>query len=140
MRPCRVDVLRRGVLLIALATVLFAAITLVALEGVEVVVVRTVDARGVARETRTWIADYDGAMWLEAASPERPFLQHVNANPQLQLSRGGRTLNCRGVVVPNPEGHLRIRALLAERYGWADWWIGRLTDTSVSVALRLTCE
>jgi len=38
---------------------------------------------------------------------------------------------------PNPEGHERIRRLLAEKYGWADWWVGLLQDTSGSIAIRL---
>ena len=39
--------------------------------------------------------------------------------------------------VPGDAGHRRIRRLLAEKYGWADTWIGLLTDTSRSVAVRL---
>jgi hypothetical protein len=27
--------------------------------------------------------------------------------------------------------------LLAEKYGWADWWVGLLQDTSQSVAVKL---
>lgn len=43
-------------------------------------------------------------------------------------------------MVPNPDGHARIRRLLAGRYGWADRWIGLLADTSRSIAVRLDCE
>lgn len=120
--------------------VLFTAITLLALEGREVVVVRTFDAQGQARETRTWIADEGGYAWIEAANPERPFLLQLQANPQVELRRAGTVHHCRADSTPNPEGHLRIRRLLAAKYGWADRWIGWLTDTSGSLAVRLTCR
>jgi hypothetical protein len=42
-------------------------------------------------------------------------------------------------VASDPEGHARIRRLLAARYGWADRWIGLLADTSHSRAVRLDC-
>ena len=119
------------------AALIFAAITLYALEGHEVVVVRTRTPNGATRETRTWVADEDGAVWVESATPERPFFQQLLANPDVQLERAGTERRYHAVPVPNPEGHERIRALLAQKYGWADWWIGLLTDTSRSVAVRL---
>ncbi len=133
-----------GVRFVILATlgavVLFAAITLVALEGREVVVLRTVDQQGNVRETRTWVADEDGHAWVEAANAERPFLRHVQANPTAEIKRGGAAHQCHAVAVANPEGHERIRRLLAEKYGWADRWIGLLTDTSGSLAIQLDCR
>jgi hypothetical protein len=131
----------RSVVLLAAAVVLtFGAITLTALEGREVVVVETRARDGTARRTRTWIADEDGAAWLEAANPERPFLVALRANPSVELERGGRRQRCHATEAPNPAGHRRIRRLLAARYGWADRWIGWLTDTSGSSAVRLDCE
>lgn len=121
------------------SAVLFTAITLLALEGREVVVLRTFDAQGHPRETRTWIADADGYAWIEAANPERPFLLQLQANPEVELRRRGSLHHCRAVSSPNPEGHQRIRRLLAAKYGWADRWIGMLTDTSGSLAVRLEC-
>jgi hypothetical protein len=114
--------------------------TLLALEGNEVVVLRTVEASGTARRTRTWIADADGYAWIEAANPERSFLDDLRAHPEVTLERDGGVRQCDSVVLPNPEGHLRIRRLLADKYGWADGWIGSLTDTSQSVAIRLACR
>jgi hypothetical protein len=118
----------------------FAAITLVALEGQDVVVLRTFDAQGRARETRTWIAAENGSTWIEAATPERPFLGDVRDNPNIEVQRSAGVQRCRATVADNPEGHARIRRLLAAKYGWADAWIGRLTDTSRSLAVRLECQ
>jgi len=118
---------------------LFTAITLLALEGHEVVGLRTFDAQGQPRETRTWIADEDGYAWIEAANPERPFLLQLQAKPDVELRRHGTAHHCHAESTPNPEGHQRIRRLLAAKYGWADRWVGLLTDTSASLAVRLEC-
>jgi hypothetical protein len=126
-------------LLFGMASVL-AAVTLVALEGREVALLRTVDEHGNARSTRVWVADEDGYVWIEAANRNRPFLRDVRAIAEVELRRGGTLRRCQAVAVPNPEGHERMRHLLAAKYGWADRWIGRLTDTSQSVAVRLQCR
>jgi hypothetical protein len=116
--------LRGLALALLVGAVAFGGATLSALEGVEVVVLRT-GAAAAARKTRTWIADEGTAALVEAANPERPFLRDLRA--------------CRADILPNPGGHERIRGLLRARYGWADWWVGLLTDTSASVAVRLDC-
>jgi hypothetical protein len=120
-----------------LGALAFGAVTLYALEGHEVVVLRTRAADGAWRGTRTWVADDDGAVWIEAAVAERPFFQQLLADPNVELDRGGRVQRYRAEPQPNPEGHERIRGLLAEKYGWADWWVGLLQDTSGSIAIRL---
>jgi hypothetical protein len=132
--------LRRGLGLGLVALLGFAATTLVALEGREVVVVRTHDADGEEHTTRTWIADAEGASWIEAANPERPFLQDVVRTSTLVLDRGGASHRCRASVLPNPTGHARIRELLAEKYGWADRWVALVADTERSLAVRLECD
>jgi F420H(2)-dependent quinone reductase len=129
-----------AVTLVFAVIVLFAAVTLIALEGREVVVLRTFAANGAARDTRTWVAEEDGALWIEAANASRPFLLNIDANPEIELQRGRAMRHCHAVPVENPDGHARIRRLLAEKYGWADRWIGWLTDTSRSLAIRLQCR
>ena len=127
----------RGVLAVLLAVGAFGAVTLLALEGKEVVQLRTTAQDGTTRSTRTWIADADGAMWIEAANPERPFLRDLEARPEAVLLRGGQARPVRAVALPGERGHQKIRRLLAGKYGWADVWVGLLTDTSRSVAVRL---
>jgi hypothetical protein len=126
-------------LVVTILGLAFAAVTVTALEGNEVVVVHTRGADGTPHTTRTWIAEADGVAWIEAANPERPFLRDLARDPQLELERGANVLRCRAAIVPNPEGHARIRGLLAARYGWADSWIGLIADTRRSVAVRLEC-
>ena len=122
---------------LCLAALVFGAITLYALEGHEVIVLRTHAPDGTTRATHTWVADDGGALWVEAAFAERPFFQHLLANPAVEVERGGAIRSYRATPVPNPDGHVRIRALLAQKYGWADCWVGLLQDTSQSVAVRL---
>jgi len=55
------------------------------------------------------------------------------------LRRGGSWTRCQADMAQNPDGHERIRRLLASKYGWKDRWIGLLTDTSRSLAVRLAC-
>lgn len=117
----------------------FVAITLWALEGREVVVLRTFDAHGDARQTRTWIADDGGSVLVEAATAGRPFLRDIQVRPGIELQRGGKTVRCHATPLANPGGHQRIRRLLRQKYGWADRWIALLTDTSESVAIQLEC-
>src|SRR5262249_9490011 len=134
---------RRAVGAVVAAGVVLATVTLLALEGTEVVQLRSTTPDGGVRITRTWIADADGALWLEAANPERPLLPDRGARPRGRLGRGGElvrggeALQLRARPVPGDAGHRKIRQLLAAKYGWADTWVGLLTDTSRSVAVRL---
>ncbi len=128
---------RRVLAALAAAALIFGAVTMLALEGHEVVRLRTAAPDGTTRVTRTWIADADGASWIESATPERPFLRDIEARPDIELVRRDEVLRLRAVPVPGDAGHRMIRRLLAAKYGWADAWIGLLTDTSRSVAVRL---
>jgi hypothetical protein len=131
--------MRRALVALVVAAIGFGTVTLVALEGREVVVIETVDDAGAPRRTRTWIADDVGSAWIEAATPERPFVEDLRARPALVLERRGARRPCTAEILPNPEGHDRIRRLLAARYGWADCWIGLVADTHASLGIRLSC-
>jgi hypothetical protein len=115
----------------------FGVVTIIALEGNEVVVLRTRGAGGDVKETRAWIADEDGASFIEAAHAERPFYRHLLANPEVEVVRAGAVAPYRATTVPNPDGHSHIRRLLSEKYGWADAWVALLQDTSQSIEVRL---
>jgi len=67
----------------AVAVLVAGGVTLVALEGGEVVVLRTQDAAGTPRDTRTWVADDADGTWIEAANPTRPFLAQLTERPDV---------------------------------------------------------
>ena len=96
-----------------------------------------VDGRGHTRETRTWVADHAGLVWIEAANPEREFYRHILENPDVELKRRAQVRRYHATSVATPEGHALIRRLLVEKYGWADRWIGLIANTSRSIAIRL---
>ena len=124
---------------LAIIAVVFACVTFLALEySEEVVVLRTFDGNRRPNETRTWIAEENGSYYVEAANPERPFLVNLRSQPEIEVVRGNGTVeHCRATVQPNPEGHRHIRSALRRRYGWADWWIGLIADTSGSIEVKL---
>jgi hypothetical protein len=131
----------RKLLILALVAVglvgLTAAATLVALEGNEVAVLRTVGSSGDVQDARVWVADAGGETWIEVASPDKEFYRRMLANPRVELVRGGETRVVRAMPEPSRAAHDRIRMLLAGKYGLADRWIGLLVDVSGSIAVRL---
>jgi hypothetical protein len=110
--------------------------TLLALEGNEVAILYTTSAAG-ERRTRVWVADHDGAPWIEAASPERGFYRDILIDPRVELKRNGERISYQALAFPGEQGHSLIRALLRRKYGWADIWVGMIADTSSSIAVRL---
>ena len=121
------------------ATLVLGVVTIAALEGHDVVVLETTTAGGAPRRTRTWIAEDRDGTWIEAASPSRPFVADIRRVPTVVVEANGVRRTCTAEIVPNPAGHDRVRRLLRERYGWADRWIGMLTDTHASLGVRLSC-
>lgn len=116
----------------------FGLVTWLALEGGGgVAVLETKAPGGTPRVTRVWVAENAGALWLEAPNPRRAWLRDVEMDPVVSLARDGKVLAYRAIPEPGPDGHRRIRSQLRERYGWRDAFVGWLTDTSESVAVRL---
>lgn len=128
-------ILLGAILLVAVV----AAVSLLAAEGKEVVLLTTIADDGSERTTRIWIADTPQGTLIEAAHPDRPFLAHLRARPQVEVVRGGRVSQCTAKELPNPQGHEAVRHALREKYGWADRWIGYLDDLSHSIAVKLEC-
>jgi hypothetical protein len=129
--------LRRSLAVLVALVVVFGLVTWAALEwdGVAVLLTRAPD--GALRETRVWAVEGDGALWLEAATPERPWYRDVLIEPTLSLARDGLPGGFRAVPVPGEAPHRRLRGWLRERYGWRDAWVALLQDTSRGVAVRL---
>jgi hypothetical protein len=84
-----------------------------------------------------WVADENGMLFVEAATPERAWLREAQAQPEIEVVHAGATTRYRAVPEPGAPGHARIRRLLRAKYGWADQWVALLQDTSRSVAVRL---
>jgi len=128
---------RRALAALAAAAVAALAFTLWALESSEVATLVTVRPDGAARETHVWWAEHEGALWLEAATPERDWLAEATAAGEVELVRDGRRERFRVERRDGSEAHDRVRALLRAKYGLRDRWVALLQDTSRSVAVRL---
>lgn len=129
--------MKRVLAALAVGVALFGLVTWLALEGRDVAVLHTRAPDGSERTTRVWVAEADGALWIEAATPERPWYRDLQAQSELTLQWRGRSERRRAVPEPGAAGHRRVRAWLRAKYGWADAWVGLLQDTSRSIAVRL---
>jgi hypothetical protein len=129
--------LTRIVLLAVCLVVAFMAAVMIASESGEVVVLRTFDAAGKGYETRLWVIEDQGRLWLRAGDPASRWLQRLKLEPEVQLERAGETLSCQAAPVDKPEIRAWLNARLAEKYGWADRVVALLGDRSAVVPTRL---
>lgn len=86
--------------------------------GRDVVTLRTQRSDGSWRETRLWVVDADGSVWLHSAGSD--WLARF-ANPRVELKRDGVVRRYRAQPLPGP--HPRIDTLLRQKYGIADRWV-----------------
>jgi hypothetical protein len=121
-----------GLLLLAIGS-----ITWWALESGDVAIIETRRSDGSVRETRVWWFEASGQLWLEAGSPSNGWFEDVSANPHIVIRRDGPPEEYVAVIVPEITHHAWVRSAIRERYGFRDWWINRLIDTSQSAAVRL---
>jgi hypothetical protein len=106
--------------------------------GVAILVTQRVD--GTPRRTHVWYVESDGVLWVEAATPEREWLQDLLMFDKLDVERDGHAQPFRGQVDRSPAARERVRRELREKYGARDEWVAHLQDTSRSVAVKLIPE
>lgn len=138
------NTLKQIFLLLLIGIIGFVALTWWALEAGGVAIVETEMADGTQRRTHVWFAQPNGELWVEAGTPENGWYVDVQVQPLLSLSipkqdMDGRELSGTYLAerIVGDEAHDRIRSLLREKYGFRDWWIGVIFDTTQSVAVRL---
>ena len=140
-RPSRkVSSVKRILGAVAILAVAFGVTTWWALESDDVAIVETRTADGTARVTHVWYSETNGALWLEAGTPENGWFRDVLQNPALNLTIDGRLTRYVADPIVDPSGHQRIRSLMREKYGFRDRWVNLIVDTSRSVAVRLIPE
>ena len=62
---------RTVLLMVGALPLVLTAVSFVAGERMEVVVLRTLDGNGIAHETKLWIVDHEGRGWVRSARPLR---------------------------------------------------------------------
>ncbi len=125
-----------GVLLGALA--IFAiSIGLASESGEEIVVLRTSGADGSPASTRLWVVEDAGFPWLRAGDSGSGWLQRIENEPQVVVTRGDQDIEYLAIPVRDPAMRDRIHSLMREKYGLADRVVSLLGDRSQSVPVRL---
>ena len=108
---------------------------LVASESGEVVVLTTKDAAGNKVQTRVWIVEHDGGVWLRSGQPGSGWHQRIESNPEVDVERGEVSVAYR--AEPTPDLRDAINGLMRTKYGWADWYIDALFGVSDAVPIQL---
>ena len=81
--------LAAGALLAVAPIVLFRGLVATVHEIGEIVVLRTTDERGAVWETRAAVLDHRGSTWIGADRAAQRWVRRLEANPRLELVRGG---------------------------------------------------
>jgi hypothetical protein len=115
---------------------LIVAVTYLAGEQTEVVVLHTRDERGAEFTTKMWVVDLGAVTWIRVANPTRAWYQRLLANPQVELERRGRRAAYLAIPENEPATRLTVDEAFAEKYGWIDRWYGLLVRRD-AVPIRL---
>ena len=126
-----------GFILILLIT------TYLALEQSDVLVVESFDRSAQnARYTHIWFVVEEGHIYLEAGHPENPWVQDLAKADTIGIQGanldGWYAFSISNSQTSENSDHLKIRALMRKKYGWRDWWVALLFDTSQSQLVSLT--
>jgi len=115
------------------------AITYIALEQSDVLVVETFDkSLQQPRYTHIWYVEIEGQIYLEAGHPQNPWVQDLENGHTLAI-QGANLDGWYAFTIGNlDEEHQKIRALMRKKYGWRDWWVALLFDTSRSQLITLS--
>jgi hypothetical protein len=115
-----------------------AAITYLALELGEVAIVETVNPDGARlRQTHIWYVHQPDGLYLEAGHPDNSWVRDLEQMQTLTLS--GEDISGEYVFEQRESeaDHQRVRKMMLDKYGWRDWWIGLVFDTSRSWMIEL---
>jgi hypothetical protein len=115
---------------------LIVAVTWLAGEQTEVVVLHTRDERGVEFATKMWVVDLGDVTWVRVANPRRAWYQRLIANPRIELERRGQREPRLAIPDSSPEARLAVDEAFAEKYGLVDRWYGLLVRRD-AVPIRL---
>jgi hypothetical protein len=127
---------RKLLLLVLLVPILFGlAITAASELGGEVVTLYTRDPGGGESRTSLWVVDHEGFQYLRAGDRGSGWFERLRRVPEVRVERAGKTATYQ--AVPTPDLTPTIDALMAQRYGLADRFIGLIRDPSSSMAVKL---
>jgi len=123
--------------LAGLAALFVVGIFAISEAGGEIVTLETLDAGGEAQETRLWVVEEGGHLWLRAGMPTSAWFLRLEANPAVRVTRGGTITAYRAAPNRDPAVRDRIHALMAAKYGWAERVVAASRDGSQSIPVEL---
>ena len=123
---------------VAVLVIGLAATTYIALELGQVAIAETTKLDGEPRRTHVWYVEERGALYLEAGHPDNPWVRELEHMQTLTLAGKGIAGEYLFERSQSAADHERIRRMMHRKYGWRDWWIGVLFDTSSSRLIELT--
>lgn len=129
-----------AVLVIAALFVAVGATLWIASESGEVVVLVTRDNEQTLHETRLWVIEDAGQLWLRAGVSSNAWLKRIEDSPDIALRRGGREGRYRAHPSSDPATVKRINELMGRKYGLADRLISLMRDGDNAVAVRLVAD
>lgn len=125
-------------MIVALIVLALGATTYGALESGGVVVITTQRADGGgARGTRIWYVTQADRVLLEAGDPRNPWVADLNTAESLRFTGEGLDGEYR-FKLHDRSSHEIIRKHMRKKYGWRDWWISLVFDTSNSFLVEVS--
>lgn len=115
--------------------VVLIALEIIASESGEVIVLTTQDANGATAETRLWVVEHEGDMWLRAGSPNSGWYKRLLTSAEIGIQRGAESLDAS--AEPNVAARDVVNRLMNDKYGWADSYIGLLFGRDDAIPIRL---
>jgi hypothetical protein len=115
-------------------------LAVVALYGIrnftgEVATLYTTDGVGKTHTTSIWVIDHGHETWIRSLDPMSPWLDRLISDPEVRLQRGDALIAYR--ATPLTQRRTRINALMAERYGWAEWILSKVEGRDEAVPVYL---
>jgi hypothetical protein len=101
----------------------------------EVATLYTTDGAGKTHTARIWVIDHGHEIWVRSLDPTSEWLDRLVEHPEVQLRRASGLAAYH--ATPNNNRRARINALMAERYGWAEWILSRVEDRDKVVPVNL---
>ncbi len=101
----------------------------------EVATLYTTDGVGKTHTTSIWVIDHGHEIWIRSLDPTSLWLDRLISHPEVKLLRGGALTAYH--ATPFTHRRERVNALMAERYGWADWFLSKIEGRDDAVPVYL---
>ena len=124
--------------LVSLAVFGLAGLTYIALELRDVAEIETYDAKNTEfRRTHVWYIQDNGRLLLEAGNPHNSWVADLTQPGKVRIFGQGIAGEYE-VTKHDAISHTEIRQRIRAQYGWRDWWVSLIFDTSKSFMIEAT--